>query len=80
MYEKDSVFYQAMILGTLETVGLSWRLADVYVESIKGVTAEQVMSVAKKYLVDDRLTVAELDPLPMDGQPRRPRGGNPHAH
>ncbi len=80
VYEKDSVFYQAMILGTLETVGLSWRLADVYVESIKGVTAEQVMSVAKKYLVDDRLTVAELDPLPMDGQPRRPRGGNPHAH
>ena len=80
VYEKDSVFYQAMILGTLETVGLSWRLADVYVDSVKAVTAEQVMAVAKKYLVDDRLTVAELDPLPMDGQPRRPRGGNPHAH
>lgn len=80
VYEKDSVFYQAMILGTLETVGLSWRLADIYVDSVKAVTAEQVMAVAKKYLVDDRLTVAELDPLPMDGQPRRPRGGNPHAH
>ncbi len=79
VYEKDSVFYQAMILGTLETVGLSWRLADVYVDSIKTVTAEQVMAVAKKYLVDDRLTVAELDPQPMDGQPRRPRGGNPHG-
>ena len=37
------------------------------------------MAVAKKYLIDDRLTVAELDPLPLDGQPRRPRGGNPHV-
>ncbi|GJM04711.1 MAG: zinc protease [marine bacterium B5-7] len=80
VYEKDSVFYQAMILGTLETVGLSWRLADIYVDSVKAVTAEQVMAVAKKYLVDERLTIAELDPLPMDGQVRRPRGGNPHAH
>lgn len=79
VYEKDSVFYQAMILGTLETVGLSWRLADKYVESVKAVTAEQVMAVAKKYLVDDRLTIAELDPQPMDGQARRPRGGNPHG-
>lgn len=80
VYEKDSVFYQAMILGTLETVGLSWRLADKYVDSVKAITAEQVMTVANKYLIDDRLTVAELDPQPLDGQPRRPRGGYPHAH
>jgi zinc protease len=80
VYEKDSVFYQAMIIGTLETVGLSWRLADKYVGCVKAITAEQVMAVAKKYLVDDRLTVAELEPLPLDGQPRRPRGGNPHGH
>lgn len=79
VYEKDSVFYQAMILGTLETVGLSWRLADKYVESVKAITAEQVMAVAKKYLIDDRLTIAELDPLPLAGQPRRARGGNPHG-
>ncbi|MAS81772.1 MAG: peptidase M16 [Legionellales bacterium] len=80
VYEKDSVFYQGMILGTLETVGLSWRFADIYVESIKTVTAEQVMDVAKKYLVDDRLTVAELDPLPIVEQPRYPKGGSSRAH
>jgi zinc protease len=80
VYEKDSVFYQAMILGTLETIGLSWRIADQYVDGVKAVTAEQVMEVAKKYLIDDRLTVAELDPLPLNGQPRRPRGGNAHVH
>lgn len=71
VYEKDSVFYQAMTIGILETLGLSWKLADKYVERVNSITAEQVMEVAKKYLVDDHLTVAELDPLPMDGMPRR---------
>jgi len=34
------------------------------------VTAEQVRDVAVKYLVDDHLTVAVLDPLPMpEGKP-----------
>jgi zinc protease len=34
---------------------------------IKAVTAAQVMQVAKKYFVDDTLTVATLDPLPING-------------
>jgi zinc protease len=81
VYEKDSVFYQAMIIGTLETIGLSWRLADKYVERVKMITAEQVMEVAKKYLIDDRLTVAELDPQPLDKkQHRAPAGGFGHGH
>ncbi len=81
VYEKDSVFYQAMTIGTLETIGLSWRLADKYVERVESVTAEQVMEVAKKYLVDDRLTIAELEPLPMDKAPKRaPAGGFGHGH
>lgn len=81
VYEKDSVFYQAMTIGTLETVGLSWHLADKYVDRIKSVTAEQVMEVAKKYLIDDRLTVSELDPQPLDKkQQRAPAGGVGHGH
>ncbi len=78
VYEKDSVFYQAMILGILETVGLSWHLADRYVDNVKAITAEQVMMVAKKYLVDDRLTVAVLDPQPMTSQTQRQQRGDPH--
>ena len=65
VYQRDSVFFQAYILGVLETIGLSWRLAETYVERVRAVTAAQVMAVAKKYLVDDRLTVAELEPLPL---------------
>jgi zinc protease len=66
VYQQDSVFYQAMQLGMLETVGLDWRLADEYVARVRAVTAEQVQAVARKYLTPDRLTVAVLDPLPID--------------
>ena len=78
VYERDSVFYQAMQIGVLETIGLDWRLAEDYVERMKKVTAEQVMTVAKRYLREDNLTVAELDPQPMDekkGFARRPKIG-----
>ncbi len=66
VYEKDSVFYQAMQLGTLETVGVGWQKKDDYLKKIQQVTAEQVQAVAKKYLQDDNLTVAVLDPQPID--------------
>ncbi len=82
VYEQDSAFYQAMKIGQLEAVGLDWRIADEYVDRIKAVTAEQVQAVAKKYLVDQTLTVAELVPLPMESG-RKPRSALPeggHVH
>ncbi len=62
VYERDSVFYQAMQIGTLVTVGLDHKLLDDYLERIRAVTPAQVQAVAKKYLIDDSLTVAVLDP------------------
>lgn len=62
VYEQDSVFYQAMQMGLLETVGLGWEKLDEYPDRIRAVTAEQVQAVAIKYLVDDSLTVAILEP------------------
>jgi len=62
IYQKDSNFYQAMEIGTLETVGLGWQKADEYVPKINQVTAEQVRDVAKKYLIDDHLSIAYLEP------------------
>jgi zinc protease len=63
-------------------VGLDWKLADSYVENIKAVTAEQVQAVASKYLLDQHLTIAELDPLPMEkgGKPRAAATGGGHGH
>lgn len=66
VYQLDSVFYQAMEIGRLETVGLDWRLKDEYVERLRQITPQQVRAVARKYLQDDNLTVTRLEPLPME--------------
>jgi zinc protease len=81
VYGRDSVFNLAMQLGRLATVGLDIGLLDRYVERIDRVTAEQVRAVAQKYLRDDNLTVAILDPQPLPrGQQRAPaRTGGSHA-
>ncbi|NOQ34555.1 MAG: insulinase family protein [Methylococcaceae bacterium] len=70
VYERDSNFYQAMLLGMMETVGIGWQEVDHYVENINKITAEQVREVARKYLVEDKLNVAYLDPQPITEQPK----------
>lgn len=72
VYQADSLFYQAMEIGVLETVGLDWRLIESEIEAIKSVTPEQVRTVARRYLIDENLTVATLKPLPMDQQAASP--------
>ena len=74
VYERDSVFYQAMQVGMLETIGLGYERLDEYLERLKQVTPEQVRLVAQKYLIVDRRTVAHLDPQPMKAKKRRARG------
>ena len=81
VYQRDSVFYQAMQIGQMESVGLSQRDIPVMLEKLRAVTAEQVQAVAREFLRDDNLTVAVLDPQPLDGKPRRANaGGDFHAH
>ena len=63
VFQQDSLFYQGMLLGMLETAGIGWRELDAYAERIRAVTPEQVQSVARRYLVDDRLTVGILEPI-----------------
>jgi len=65
VYEQDSLYYQALQIGFLETIGLDWTYLDRHVTELARVTAEQVRDVARKYLVEDALTVAVLDPLPI---------------
>lgn len=78
VYEKDSVFYQAMQIGQLETIGYPHTLMDQYIENVKKVSSSQIQDVAKKYFVDDRLTVVSLDPQPLD--PNKKPQGKPHVH
>lgn len=66
VYQRDSMFYQAMQIGELEVVGLSHKLLEVRLERLQAITSGQVQEVAKKYLLDDQLTIAVLDPQPID--------------
>ncbi|MBU1645392.1 MAG: insulinase family protein [Gammaproteobacteria bacterium] len=66
VYKRDSMMAQAMEIGGLEASGHHWRDIDKLLEKIRGVTAEEVQAVAKKYFTDDTLTVAVLDPQPLD--------------
>ncbi len=63
VYQQDSVQRQAYLIGSLETVGLGWRVMNEYADNIQKITAEQVRDVAKKYLIDEHKTVAVLTPL-----------------
>ncbi|MCK9283083.1 MAG: insulinase family protein [Rhodocyclaceae bacterium] len=73
VYKRDSMMAQAMEIGHSEMTGLGWRNIDKVLEKIRGVTAEEVQAVAKKYFRDDHLTVAVLDPQPIDGsKPKKP--------
>jgi zinc protease len=59
---QDSNFNQAMLLGQFETVA-SWKLLGTYVGSIRAVTREDVMRVAKQYFTEDNRTVGTLIPV-----------------
>ncbi|MEN6586844.1 MAG: pitrilysin family protein [Sulfuricella sp.] len=81
VYQRDSMFYQGMLIGNLESTGLSWRDEKTLLDKLKDVTAAQVKEVANKYLQDDSLTVATLDPQPLDGKrPPQPQAGEFHVH
>ena len=71
VYKRDSIFAQALEVGMLESAGLSFRDADRILERVRTVTADEVRAAARRYLVEDALTVATLDPQPVD--PKRPR-------
>lgn len=62
VFELDDIQQQANLLGSLETVGLGYKLMDEYVERILAITPEQIQQVAKKYFVEDRMTIGELVP------------------
>ncbi len=79
VYKRDSLMAQAMEIGGVEATGMHWRHIDLMLEKVKSITAEDVQAVAKKYFSDDTLTVAVLDPQPIDlSKPKKPAGAVRH--
>ncbi len=68
VYARDSLFYQAMLIGMREANGYDWKTLDEELQHIRSVTPEQVRAVARKYLIDEHLTVAVLRPKKTDAE------------
>jgi zinc protease len=79
VYKLDSVFYQAMQIGQMESIGLTHHALPVMLKKLQAVTAQQVQDVAREILVDDHLTIAVLDPQPLNEKNKQAKGGT-HAH
>ena len=62
IYKRDSIFGQAMEIGSTEMAGFSWKDIDYMLEKMQTITPEQVQAVTKRYLLDEGLTIAVLDP------------------
>ena len=71
VYQRDSLFYQAMQLGEYASAGLPPEALLRRVEKLRAVTAAEVQAAARQWLQDDRLSVAELDPQALKQEPKR---------
>ena len=65
VYQRDSLFYQAMQLGDYVSAGQPPEALAKRVEKLRAVTAQEVRAAAQQILQDDQLSVAELDPQPI---------------
>lgn len=60
IFAKDSIYSQAMSIGSAETTGEGWRNRENLVSYLEKVTPEDIQQVAQKYLNDGNLTVGRL--------------------
>ncbi len=60
LFGIDSMFYQAMQIGMLETTDIGWEWLREYESRVQAVTAEDVQNVARRYFTDERLSVGRL--------------------
>lgn len=70
VFHQDSIEAQAMILGSLTSIGLPIETYENWVNRLRKVTPEQVQAVAKKYFSKDKVTVASLIPNGDTAQPK----------
>ena len=57
MYKFDSVFYQVMQVGMLETKNYNWELLDSYITDINSINENDLKNIAKKTVGRDRFLI-----------------------
>ncbi len=62
IFEKDSIYAQAMSIGSAEATGEGWQQQEALLENLEKVTPEEIQAVAKKYFTNDNLTIGMLHP------------------
>lgn len=62
VFERDSITQQAMAIGRLESVGLSWKLMDQELEALEQVTAADIQQAAQRFFTPTRQTIAHVLP------------------
>jgi len=72
VYSEDSIYDQASRIGRMVSLGLPADAATTITQKLRQVSADQVIEVARKYLIEDRLTVAVLE---SDAAPDQPKPG-----
>lgn len=60
---QDSIFYQAMLIGRLESAGIDYSYLDNYLDNIRKVTKEDIKRVANQYFIREKRTVGILIPV-----------------
>ena len=63
VWQQDSVFSRASVLGRYELLG-SWRLLDDFLPKLRAVTAADLQRVAQRYFVVEHKNVSVLLPAP----------------
>jgi zinc protease len=80
VFQLDSMFSQARLIGMLENAGLPYDSLELQAQKLKQVTSAQVQEVARDILIDENLTVAVLDPQPLAGRKPAPTAPAEHRH
>lgn len=60
IYERDSLYYQAMEIGAAETTGEGWRHRETILDELEKITPEMIQAAVKRHLTTENLTIATL--------------------
>ena len=62
IYKFDSVFYQVMQVGMMETKNHDWRLLDSYIQDINSINEDDLKAIARKVIINNKYLYSLIRP------------------